>query len=234
MATWVPHLRLTFGGTIGTTTTETWSNTIRFHMMNTVPSADNLQAAAVALEAPIKTWFTSVGASINGTAKLSWIKLNWVTANGSQRDQQTIIHEFTAVPGGGSVGTQAVPWFQTVALTFRTRLKRGRGHSGRIFPPLVAVSVASDQPYIGAAQANGLASAGRTLLTSVRSTLGTSFAGIGGEIPVPSVFSPGDGASKPPLFVPIIGVVCDRVPDVQHRRTKQVPRAESTTALLDP
>jgi hypothetical protein len=233
MATWVPHLRLTYGGTIGTSTTETWSNTIRFHLMTFVPTVEQLTAGAAACETPLKAWLNADFARISSTAKLNWIKLNWVLSNGQQRDQQTIVHDLAA-PFPGKIVGGSPPWYQTVALTFRTRQKRGRGHAGRIFPPLVTVAIAADQPYISAVDASNMASQGKTLLTGLRSAMATSWQAAGGEIPVPAVFSPGDGAGKNPLFVPITGVTVDRVPDVQHRRTKQVPRAESGVSLLDP
>jgi hypothetical protein len=233
MATWTPHLRLTYGGQLGLTGVDTWSNTIRFQMQTLQPSQEQLQAAAAACEAPLSTWMGSSGARINNAAKLNWIKLNWVLADGKQRDQQTIIHDLVT-PKSGIATTSNPPWYQTAALTFRTRIKRGRAHSGRLFPPVVAVDIPAQSPYIESAQAVGMATAGKTLLLGLRNAMAQSWQAGGGEIPVPAVFSPGDGAGRPPLWQPIIGVVVDRVPDVQHRRTKQVPRSETTVQLLDP
>jgi hypothetical protein len=182
--TWTPHIRVTFGGTIGTTTTETWSNTIRFYSLNFVPTLAQLQAAADALETPVKSWFTASLSGIASTAKLSWIKVAWINADGKQRDQSTIIREFTPAAGGGG-STTSPPWYQTVALTFRTRIKRGRAHAGRIFPPVVNVSISPDQPYITAANAGSLATQGKNLLTGHEDRDGDDLAGPGRGRPGP-------------------------------------------------
>lgn len=236
-AVWEPHLKLSWGGNLGVPAMEVWSNTVKWKVTGFEPSRDELESACAAVAPIIGTWLHSADAAINQSAVLSWVKLNWVLATGKQRDAVTVLHELLpSVAGGNSYATP--PFYQTAAITLRTRLTRGRAHSGRIFPPMVAFDTASLlTPYASVASVNAQANAFITLLRNVRTALGTAFtAGHPGALtPDPGVFSAGSiEHATAPLWEPIISAVVDRVPDVQHRRTNRIPRSEGTTVVLDP
>lgn len=131
----VPHLRLSWGGTLGVPPVEIWTNTLKWaNDQSQAPDAGALESALLAIKAPLTTWFKSSAAQIGLNAALTWIKLNYIQANGLQRDVNTVQQDVTATVGATTFVNSPI-WIQSYALTLRTGLKRGRGHAGRIFPP---------------------------------------------------------------------------------------------------
>lgn len=240
MATYLRHLKFQFGGTIGNPDVEIWSNTVNFVARSdddpTQPSADfssaQLDAALGALNAPLQAWFNSADAQISSVAELTWAKLNQIEANGKQRDLNTHRIDTGVVPGGSNLN---VPWYQTYALTMRTSRSRGRGHAGRIFPPLVTAGLEGGGPYATAANVNRMATAFSAFLTAA-STVIHNARGAGDVTPVyPVVASAASnriGDTNGPANVRVERIVVDRVPDVQHRRTNGVPRLEGTASAV--
>lgn len=234
--TWTPHIRMSFGGHLGSQAEESWSNTIRWKTVEPQrPTSLVLQQAADALEVPIAAWLRSADSKIHGSAFLDFIKLNWIQADGTQADPNTILHEVVGVNGGGGLAS-GPPFYQTFAITMRTRIHRGRSHAGRIFPPVVVhQSAGNGSPYQDAASAGAQAAAFITMLRGARTAIGTALQTQGLTVPDPAIFSPGNQEKGTlPLWSSVISAVVDRVPDVQHRRTKSIPRAEGAETLLDP
>lgn len=234
VATYVPHMRMTLGGRLGTATPEIWTNTVNWGTLNLVPSPQQLQAACDAIAPAAIAWFTRVDTSIHQAAVLEYVKLNWILATGKQRDPNTVFTDTPDTPGARN--GQAPPYFQTAAVTFRTRLRRGRGHVGRVFPPLIVTlpdNVDPNSPYFNIGQAGNMASSYRNFLVAARTAIATAWGGQ--PVPDPIVISAGDSVTgTAPSATLITGCVVDRVPDVQHRRTNRVPRSEGALALLDP
>jgi hypothetical protein len=226
---------MSWGGQLGFVGSESWSNTLRWKTVNQTPDAGILQGACDLLVPVVTNWLRSAGAQINQGALLDYVKLNWILDTGLQRDPNTVISEVLPQVGGADASA-CPPFYQTFALTLRTRLKRGRTHAGRIYPPLVHHAPAgAGQPYCSDAAANGMAAAFLTLIRDSRTVLGTALGGGGGSAPDPAVFSPANPAKGyVAAWAPIIGVGVDKVPDVQHRRTKSIPRNETDLALIDP
>lgn len=238
MATFLKHIKLQFGGTIGTTSTEIWSCTVRFKGNTddsaSVPSVDfspeQLDTALGLLNAPLQAWMNASDSQLSSNAKLAWAKLNQIEANGKQRDVNT--HRIDTGIVSGST-TRYVPWYQTQALTMRTNISRGRGHSGRIYPPLTLAQPEGGSPYIAEADANRMATSWAAALNGIADAIQTA-RGVSDATPVyPVIGSPvptrvGDTGGA--LLMRVTGVVVDRVPDVQHRRTNAVPRLEGTRA----
>lgn len=229
---YVPHVKLQYGGTLGDPPLEVWSNSLRWHCQGFVPTEPQLQAACDALVGPLSAWMQTTDSRVTSVAKLTYVKLNWVLENGKQREQNTVQADVVPAVGGGS-GSNIPPWYQTQAITFRTRLKRGRGHSGRVFPPATSFVPEGSSPYSTQATALAMATAYRDLIVGLRTAMGTAFGGA--SVPDLAVFSVGSTTAPvvAPLWTPVIATVVDRVPDVQHRRTKQVPRSEGPTVVLD-
>lgn len=233
--TWIPHLKLNYGGQLGAAVPEIWSNTLRFYVLDFEPTRGQLVTAAASCQVPLRNWIAQTQSKITSQASLTYAKLNWVKADGKQRDTDTVIYDMNPVGQGGTT-TQQPPFFQTQAVTFRTRVSRGRGHSGRVYPPVTAFNADSGTPYCTAADATAMATAYTTLVQGLREAIGLTWAADGGPIPDLAVFSVGSTTAPvlPALWTPVIGCVVDRVPDVQHRRTNRIPRSEGDLVLLDP
>jgi hypothetical protein len=233
--TYTPHLRLSFGGTLGSTVPEQWSNTLRFHVVGNEPTRDQLVNACAATIQGLTSWFRSSGARHSSQAHLAWVKLNWIGADGRQRDADTVQFDLL-VPADGYDNQFIPPYYQTFAITLRTRTSRGRGHSGRIFPPMVTYGPELGTPYATPQMATAMATAFVTMIREIRSAMALTWQDSGVGLPDLAVMSAGDSTrpNRPALWTPVIAAVVDRTPDVQHRRTNRVPRAEGTTVLLDP
>lgn len=235
MATWLQHIRLSFGGPLGGGMEE-WSNTVRLkHNANRAGNVGSvgvtgsqLDGGLERLEAPLKAWFSRSESGIHNSAQLTWAKLNLILTTGKQSEAATHYREWTAV-GGGLLGG-APPWYQTAALTMRTDYKRGRAHSGRIFPPLIAYPIAAGGPYISEAQATAMATSWATALDDICAAIVDASWPLPNQDLYPVIASAGTAVGPDPggpVLLPVTGVVVDRVHDVQHRRTNRVPRLES-------
>lgn len=235
--TWVPHVKLQYGGSLGNAGLDQWSNSLRFVTLPAfTPSLADLDAACAAVVGPLSSWIARPGSNISSSAHLDFVKLNWVLATGKQRDNDTVLRDVIPYAAGG-VGNNPPPWYQTFAVTFRTRTRRGRGSVGRVFPPLVFHDAPAFEqgPYTSLAKADGMTESFATLVRDLRTAMAQAWTGGGSNVPIFSVLSPGDTvAGTAPITQEIISLHVDRVPDVQHRRTNRVPRAEGSTVLLDP
>jgi len=227
---------MTVGGTMGTAAiSEEWSNTVRWKTIGAEPTLGTIQDACTRLVPVVSGWMARGASMISGAALARYVKLNWINEQGLQRDVNTVVADFFA-PGGGSHVTDVPPFYQTFAITLRTRLNRGRTHAGRVYPPLVIHTAAeAGSPYTSGDAAAGQATSFIEFLRAARAAIGVAFQTQGLETPDPAVFSPGNELKgTQPMWSPIISAVVDRVPDVQHRRTRQIPRSEGPTVLLDP
>jgi hypothetical protein len=126
------------------------------------------------------------------------------------------------------------PWYQTYVITFRTAVGRGRAHAGRIYPPLAGPhGLAAGSPYIAAADATAMATAAAAFLSSCADRLHQVRGLTSVDYAHPVVVSPGSHQKgTQPLAYDITGCEVDRVPDVMHSRTRQVPRAAPAVVAL--
>lgn len=229
--TWVPHLRLQWGGTLGTTK-EVWSNSLNFvfDQGQTALANENIvagmQAAAPFLASAVRG---DDGFDIMCTndVYLDYVKANWVEATGLQRAGNTNRFDYTPPVQGGRPGN--VPFYQTLAITLRTPLHRGRGHSGRIFPPVTYLALDAGTSKVSAATASQLASTWANVIHRIQ----LAISGGANAAAHPAVLSFGNVEKGiPATFNTITGVAVDRVPDVQHRRTNRLSREEGILSLL--
>jgi len=225
--TYRPHVLLQiFGRLGGSAGVEVWSCGIRLHnASDALPTRAQLVTALDAMQPLIGNWFTSSDSYISQSGFLTGAKLNAILASGKQREQDTVEIEWASAPQGAR--PVLAPFYQSWALTWRTALRRGRGHSGRIYPPVVS-ALMEESGYCSLASSNQMAASGALLLSNVNSQLSLA----AGAPYRASVMSAGnDGAGGAPVVLPasqiITGVTVDRVPDVQHRRTRQLLRSES-------
>lgn len=224
----VPHMRLTWGGTIGTPPLDEWSNGLAFQVGPEAMSADELGLAVDTCAIALDKWIKSFGASIGNAVLLAWVKAVWVNADGKNRDINT---EMLELNSASSVGNNTInpSWNQSYALTFRTDVSRGRGHSGRIYPPLSGKNPAGLTPYLDKAEADGMAQAFATCITELKTAIGAAQTPQNSRAATPVIVSRRTPDGRAPMLTPIRRVVVDRVADVMHSRTRQVPRSEGAT-----
>jgi hypothetical protein len=242
MVSVVPHLRLSWGGTIGIPDAEIWTNTLKWaNDQSLAPTRAGLAGAAAAAAAPLKTWFETGSTGIASYAKLRWVKLNYVLANGLQRDSDTVVYDLPTPGSGGISMAQGGPlWIQSYALTLRTGISRGRGHAGRIFPPVCGPTTFEGYTgYLPATAASAMALNFGTCIRDIRNAMNAALGleqppflneGVAYDLVVISASKTGD--NRPPQSNEVVSVVCDRVPDIQHRRSNRLPRAEGTTVVI--
>jgi len=234
MATVVPHIRLSWGGTLGTPDAEIWTNTLKWaNDQSTTPTRASLEDAAAAVAVPLTTWFTSTESMISNAAKLRWVKLNFILSNGRQRDTDTVTFDLPT-PAQGLTKTANPLWVQSYALTLRTGLSRGRGHAGRIFPPACGDNTMYDigLGYLNAGSASAMALKFGTCIRDIRDTMNPLLDPVGNAYDLVIISASQTGDTRPPQSNEVVSVVCDRVPDIQHRRTNRLPRAEGNTVVI--
>jgi hypothetical protein len=231
--TWTPHLRLQWGGSLGTPPLDIFSNTIRYAYgtSGASPSAASLKAAATAVMTDLTQWFVDSDSKIGQAANLEYLKVTHVLSNGKQRDAVVAEATLPTAAHGANVSTTPI-WEQSYCLTLRTNVPKGRASNGRIFPPLSGPPPAANSPYCGDADAAAMASRFATFLTNASHSIQNTVEA-GGAHGFFAVFSPGDSTKgTSPLFNYYKKVACDEVADIQHRRVNRVPRKEAAVATI--
>jgi len=230
----VPHLRLSWGGTLGVPAAEIWTNTLKWANDGTSePTRASLVDAAAAVAVPLAAWFTSSEAEIHNTCKLTWIKLNYIQADGRQRDTDTVMFEPSPAVAGGSADA-GQHWIATYAITLRTGLSRGRGHAGRIYPPQCGKpsTFTASTGYLISGSADAMALKFGTAIRDIRDAMNPALDPVGNAFDLVVISASKTGDTRPPQSNEVVSVVVDRVPDIQHRRTNRLPRAEGATVVI--
>ena len=195
-------------------------NTDIFNMsLNMVPSAlgelfmpavDDASLAGVA--ADVSTWFTknlgAGGVGFSHACKLTSIKLNRIGTDGHYVDPIAKEHLYPA-PISGPLAGDFAPQLSLVA-TLGTRLERGRGSKGRIYPPPSAAIFIGTDGRVSTANALDHANGIKALITSIN----TRYTLIG-RVGVAS--SAGTG-----LFEHVTRVSTGRVVDTMRSRRNKV------------
>jgi hypothetical protein len=224
--TWIPHLKIQIGGTIGQPAVEIWSNSFRYRVTGSAPTPAQLLAIADAAAPYVTAWITRGASALRTAVVGQYVKAVWVQSNGKQRDANTAQHDLVAAANTGTLAAAGI-WPQTYCLTFRTAVKRGRAHSGRIYPPLAGNGAQGGTPYLALGDAQAMANSGSVLLTGLHLAASGILSTTGGRA-VPAVFSPGNALrGTQPVSNDIVAVVVDRVADIMHSRTNRVARLES-------
>lgn len=222
----VPHMRLSWGGSLGIPAVEIWSNGLAFRVGPEAPSAAELQAVADAAANPIQDFVTNVNAQIGSAVSLEWVKAVWLLNNGRQRDTNTAMHDYPTPFPRGAKSTNPI-WEQSYCVTLRTALNRGRGHAGRIYLPLAGPNPEGTTPYAPASYADNLAALYATFDGQLHTAINGVLPGTG-RVAHSAISSRGTVDNPVPLLTNITGCVVDRVPDVQRRRVNRVQRLEGT------
>lgn len=235
--TYQPFIRAQWGGTLGDPAQDIWSNSVAFHGGGNpfepgyLPTRAELVEAAPNVFAALASWMGRPQSFISAGATLRYVKLNAILENGKQRDMATV--EFLGTRAGDTISQQH-PWQASWALTLRSdTYTRGRGHSGRIYPPMVCAPMDAASPYTTFPAALLMAESFRDCLNGIAAAIGEAVDVPAAEVYHPVINSPGRVAAGQTGFAPNIDrVVCDRVPDVQRRRVNAVLRSEGAPAMI--
>lgn len=237
--TYQPHIRAQWGGFLGNTRQEIWSNSVAFHSGGTpfspgyLPDRDQLVEASAGVLAALGEWMGRPGSFISAQARLEFLKLNVILENGKQRDLDTVSRTL-ATPRAGNQTSSEHPWQVSWALTLRSdTFTRGRGHSGRIYPPAVSAPLENYGPYCTFPAALLMAESFRTCLNDMAQSISDAVDVPAGDVYHPVIASPGNFArGQQGMNSNIDRVVCDRVADTQRRRVQNIPRSEGAPALI--
>lgn len=159
------------------------------------------------IAAKISAFHQGNAASISSAAKLSFVKVNTITAQGTYRDDpahQAIIQD---APGAGS--TPPYPNQVALVVTLTTGFSRGPAHKGRFYLPLPVVPLGTDG-LISSAAAQTVSGGVDSLVTNLNATT-TDWK--------VAVFSRKLGA---PAHRLVTGNLVGRVLDTQRRRRRKV------------
>lgn len=154
--------RLVWGGRLFTA--ESWSCSVH------VNATAGLNLAASNFTAALVAWMGRSDSNISVAAKLDFVKFNQInpatgryTLPTSNNDEQL----------GLAAGVRpAAPGQDSVAVSLRTALPRGRGHVGRFYPPTGVPAPSDVDGLISAAIATLMATSAASLISSVNTTVG--------------------------------------------------------------
>lgn len=214
-----PHTLVAFGGVLDTAQTpgEIWQCGIR--VVTTGGSGDGLplpnpQQYADGLAPLLSSWFGLTNHRIPSVARLDYVKVNNIGADGKYVDPVTHIHTYSPGIPGGSVAT--VPSILCCVLSWSTAHTRGPGARGRIYPPnFAAAQFTPGSSRILASDITALTLSGQDLLQAIVGGGGAS------DLELMPVVASRVNATN----TPITGVRVGNVWDVQRRRKDAVPEA---------
>lgn len=131
------HWLCTFGGKISNTgrEPEIWQCGVRGKAQDggghTI--GDNDQDVLNHVDQGVRSWWTGPGNMTNAYCTLEWVKLNAIGPDGKYANSETLVSDFTPLPG---TRNSSMPSWLSVCFEWRTARGRGPGSHGRIFPPI--------------------------------------------------------------------------------------------------
>lgn len=159
----VAHLyRLVWGGRLYAL--ESWSCSLN------IGSDAGVNMAASTFQAALIAWMTRATSKISTAAKLDLIKfneINPVTARYLLPTSNEVIQNDLAV---GATATW--PGQNTLCVSTRTALMRGRAHAGRFYPPTGALAMDPNAGSIDDVTVDAAATSAATLITAINTALG--------------------------------------------------------------
>lgn len=200
-----PHHYLQWGGKLPGD--EEWSCGLRLAPASGITPAND-PSTLTAVKNAVQTYHAAAQTYISGPAKLSFVKLNLIGADGHYVEETTQEVVVADVAGGGPV-TQPHPNQVALAVSLTTGFSRGPAHRGRFYLPLPGFMVES----------TGLLDA--TNATGVRTTTLAFIAALNAVTPNwdVAVYSRKAGAATHRL---VTGVQVGLVLDTQRRRRRSL------------
>jgi hypothetical protein len=229
------HYYFVFGGLTATATgqfNEIWQCGVRCLGGDSGYSTDP-QALADSIATPFATWWASSASQMATWAKLTFIKVNNINADGLYADPITHEHIYTTQPTGTITTLNPAP--VTCRYSWTTAASRGLASRGGIFPPVGLTSGAWE--FIDPAQMTPLVTSAKKVLELAGG--GTPSDPHGGVAAVVSrgkatkTYNP-DGSYTTVwgtgLARQVTGVRIGNVIDIQRRRKSGVPEIYTASA----
>lgn len=166
---YVPHVRLTFGGSLGTgTPRESWAGTLAIGGDGTDPMLTNLSDSELAgVAAALTAWVNRADTSMATWCTHAWTKAALIKADGRYAADPRLRTE--SAPLAGTVSTNTHPFQVSRVISFETALKTPSGR-GRLYSPAPAAAVQADG-MVAAANALGAANSAATLLNAINQAI---------------------------------------------------------------
>jgi len=184
--------------------------TSRLRLITSVGAPAPTQAMCDALEAPLRTWFTSTSSTFHTTHGIDLIKLNRVGVDGKIPALDPVLVKVPATAINGSYSTNGSwPAQCSLALSMYTIRPRGLAHLGRIYPPPSGIPLSGDGTMTAAIVLQWMGTF-RTLLNSINAISGLGGVGIFSKV--------GAGASEY-----VTGVRAGRIIDTHRSRRSALP-----------
>jgi hypothetical protein len=180
-----PHSLLTFGGTMGSgADAEIWQCGVRvaqkdsggaFHQLADLAGyATSINNGLVGV---MQSGSSTTLGSVANYARLAWCKVANIRADGKYDgllDATGGSNPGTGAPTATGVSTQgSLPWFTTVAVSFRTNSPSKWGRHGRIYMPIAAAAGTGGSPRLAAGTVTQVVNIGKLLLTNISKPAGT-------------------------------------------------------------
>lgn len=200
--------RLVWGGRLFTD--ETWSCSMH------VDSDSGLNLAASNFTAALVAWMERSDSQISASAQLDFVKFNQINPITGRYALPTSNNDEQLTLAAGI--RPAAPGQDTVAVSLRTALARGRGHVGRFYPPTGSQTPDGLDGLITAAIATTMSTSAATLVAAVNTAVG-----VGSRVVVFSKI----GQSVEPVTAVRVG----RVTDTMRSRRAQLRENYIQTVL---
>lgn len=226
--TYPDHYLLSWGGTI-CDGTEIWANNLRLWSDTPDWLSPTFDEAAALDQCynDIRTLYINAGASISSDAKVNWVKLNRIGADGryasTSESNTKFLSGSSIIAGAASAGTLYPPQV-ALAITFRTNRDRGPASRGRIYAPRPQLNMPTSG-QVSSSTTQAVATAYATFITNLG-----NWDGIDTNNMAPAVVSGvGTGAAA---YIRSVNV--GSVLDTQRRRRTALTETRSSAAVPNP
>lgn len=218
--TYAPHLLLSFGGRLFGV--EQWACNLRMLLgepdaavpvsLATMTTWAEENVEDVALD--VAAWFTDGQARNSSAARLDYVKLNPIGANGRYANEtETILYEWASGDAPAGVTAPGEPQ-NSLVVSLLTDATRGRASRGRFYPPTGTITVDSATGYIDDQVTAAVAGAALTLLNNLANMPGV-------DLQSPRVVVASDLGQPGPVRN-VTSVAVGDVMDTQRRRRRSL------------
>lgn len=135
------HLYLQWGGKLPGE--EQWSCGLRLAVTDGSGTSLDPTPLLAPAAAAVQTFHSGLGAQISPRAKLSFVKLNYITETGHYGEASTFEHVVADVAGGGT-DSLTPPNQIACAISLTTAATRGPAHRGRFYIPIPTMPILAD------------------------------------------------------------------------------------------
>lgn len=178
VASYQPHYRLAFGGTLYTT--EQWSGRFNITSTGDLPTSGEADTMLPTLATAIGVWVAAAGSKLSTATVLTWVKFNELNSLGHYVDAgNSRIQEVNPAVAGS--GDPLLPPQVAVVHSLRTAHTRGKAHIGRLFTPALAANPNNMPLFVDGTATTGTLTTLLNTINSVVAPAGVSIISATGE-----------------------------------------------------